>query len=160
MKDLAVNQPLPVYALRFRPMRMADLTSVVRNETRAYAFPWTPGIFADCITARYECWVAHREERVLGHGVLSVAAREAHILNVCIARDDQGRGYGRQLVEHLLRRARIRGADMVFLEVRPSNVVAGRLYESLGFNEIGIRRDYYPAPKGHEDARVLAMQLF
>jgi len=156
-----VNHALPQeQTLDFRPMHMDDLAAVLRNETRAYAYPWSPGIFADCLAARYDCWVARAGERIVGHGVLSIVAGEAHILNVCIARDHQGRGWGRALAEHLLARARRRGADMVFLEVRPSNRVAIRLYDSLGFNEIGVRPRYYPAAEGYEDAQVRALQLF
>ena len=156
---MASIEPTPVSGFQVRPMRIDDLERVVINETRAYAYPWTRGIFADCLNAGHECWVVVIARDVIGHGVLSVAAGEAHLLNVCVRRDDQGRGYGRQLVRHMLDRALARGADVVFLEVRPSNHVAGALYESLGFNEIGRRKDYYPAENGHEDARVLAIQL-
>jgi len=136
-----------------------DLEHVLVNETRSYAYPWTRGIFADCLKAGHECWVLMRRSAIIGHGVLSVAAGEAHLLNVCVRRDDQGQGLGRILVRHMLDRALARGAEVVFLEVRPSNYVAGALYESIGFNEIGRRKDYYPAAHGHEDARVMAMQL-
>jgi ribosomal-protein-alanine N-acetyltransferase len=145
--------------IELRPMCVDDLDHVVANETRSYAYPWTRGIFADCLNAGHECWVVQMSRDVIGHGVLSIAAGEAHLLNVCVRRDEQGHGYGRQLVRHMLDRALARGADVVFLEVRPSNHVAGALYESLGFNEIGRRKNYYPAAYGHEDARVLAIQL-
>ncbi len=96
---------------------------------------------------------------VIGHGVLSLVAGEAHLLNVCIRRDLQGKGHGRDLVCRMLETAKLREAEVVFLEVRPSNRVACQLCESLGFNEIGRRKDYYPAASGHEDAKVLALQL-
>lgn len=142
-----------------RPMVMADLDWVVENEVRAYAFPWTRGIFEDCIEANHECWVVCRQQRVIGHGILSLGAGDAHLLNVCIRRDDQGFGYGRELVQHMLERANERGAAAVYLEVRPSNRVAARLYESLGFRQVGSRKNYYPAHLGHEDARVLMLDL-
>lgn len=143
----------------FRPMDAADLERVIENEMRAYAYPWTRGNFTDCMKARNECRTVFLEDEIVGHGILSFGAAEAHLLNVCIRRDRQGHGYGRLLVEHMLERARLRAAEIVFLEVRPSNLVACRLYESLGFNEIGVRKNYYPAHVGHEDALVMALDL-
>lgn len=144
----------------FRIMAMTDLADVVRNEMRSYQFPWTAGIFADCIVgADNECWVVERDSTIIGHGVLSHGAGEAHLLNVCIVRDRQGRGCGRRLVEHLLDRARERRSAVVYLEVRPSNRVALALYASVGFREVGRRRDYYPAANGNEEACVMALVL-
>lgn len=142
-----------------REMCLTDLDDVMRNEVRSYAFPWTRGTFRDCLRASYECWVLMSGETIVGHGVLSAAAGEAHLLNVCVSRDRQGDGLGRVLVEHMIEVAERRHAEVVFLEVRPSNVVACKLYDSLGFNEIGRRRNYYPAHDGHEDALVLALQI-
>lgn len=145
--------------IAFRPMLAMDLDQVLENEIRSYQFPWTRGNFSDCLGARHECRVLLLDEVVAGHGILAFGAGEGHLLNVCVRRDQQGHGHGRALVVHMLERARGRGADMVFLEVRPSNVVALNLYRSLGFNEIGVRRDYYPAQAGHEDAQVMALDL-
>lgn len=142
-----------------RPMQEEDLDRVVANEVRSYAFPWTRGIFADCLKARHECWVACLDDDLIGHAVLSLGAGEGHLLNLCVRRDQQGRGYGRLLALHIIERAHIRGASALFLEVRPSNMVARALYRSLGFNEIGLRKNYYPSHVGHEDARVLALDL-
>jgi len=140
-------------------MADADLDQVLENETRSYAFPWTRGVFGDCLKSGHECWVAVRDHDLIGHGVLSIGAEEGHLLNVCVRRDQQGQGLGRQVVVHMLDRAKQRGARIVYLEVRPSNRVAAALYASLGFHEIGIRKDYYPAEFGNEDARVLALTL-
>lgn len=141
------------------PMTEADLPIVVKNERRSYTHPWTEGIFADCVRSGYECWLLVLAGRTVGHGVLSIAAGESHLLNVCVNPDYQGRGYGRIMVSWLLDRARTGGAERVYLEVRPSNEVAYALYENLGFNEIGRRRDYYPSIAGREDALVLAMEF-
>jgi len=146
-------------AVEFRPMSIHDLPTVLRNEQRSYSHPWTEGIFLDCLRAGYECWVVMRGERIVGHGILSSAAGESHLLNVCVNPDYQGQGHGRNLVQFMLDRAR-ENATIVFLEVRPSNLTAYKLYESLGFNEVGVRKDYYPAYVGREDALVLAMELF
>ncbi len=145
--------------MAFRSMRASDLDQVLENEERSYQFPWTRGNFSDCLAARHECRVLLRRTEVIGHGVLALGPQEAHLLNVCVRRDEQGRGYGRALVSHMLERAKRRGAEMIFLEVRPSNLVAISLYRSLGFNEIGIRKNYYPAQAGHEDAQVMALDL-
>ena len=145
--------------LMFRRMETDDFDAVLENETRSYQFPWTRGIFADCLRTGHECWVAEDDGDVVGHGILSLVAGEAHLLNVCVRRDVQGKGHGRELVCHMLDTARLREAEVVFLEVRPSNRAACVLYESLGFNEIGRRKNYYPAASGHEDAKVLALQL-
>lgn len=144
--------------LTFRKMRLGDVPQVLANERSSYDFPWSRGIFEDCLQARYQCWILERGRDVIGHGVLSLVAGEAHLLNVCIAQREQGRGHGRQLVLHLLDRARA-AADLVFLEVRPSNAVAVALYRSLGFNEVGLRKNYYPMRHGREDALVLALQF-
>ena len=97
---------------------------------------------------------------IVGYGLLSIAADEAHVLNVCAAPEEQGRGHGRRLLRALLQLARGRGAQRVFLEVRPSNPAAIALYHAEGFNEIGRRPRYYPAKAGREDAIVMAKELF
>ncbi len=147
--------------LEYRLVRMTqgDVPTVLKNERRAYSHPWTEGIFLDCVKSGYECWLFVLEGRNIGHGILSVAAGESHLLNVCVNPDYQGRGYGRALVEYMLGCAQRAGARSVFLEVRTSNVVAYQLYEDLGFNEVGLRRDYYPAFAGREDALVLAKEF-
>lgn len=146
---------------RFRPMREEDVPAVHDNERRAYSHPWTQGIFRDCLHSGYSCWIVEAGGGIVGHGVVSVAVGETHILNICIAPEWQGHGFGRQLLQHLLDVSRGHGALMAFLEVRPSNVTAIRLYESAGFGEVGRRRDYYPggAGGGREDAIVMALGL-
>ena len=144
---------------QMRPMRQADVEAVVAIEQRAYPFPWTAGIFRDCLRAGHHCWVLEAGGTIIGYGVLSAAAGEAHILNVCIDPDRQGAGLGRRLLRRLVDLARWHQAEQVFLEVRPSNPKAIALYRSEGFNEIGTRPNYYPAAKGREDAIVMAMAL-
>jgi ribosomal-protein-alanine N-acetyltransferase len=143
-----------------RPMREDDLVAVHAVEERAYEFPWTLGIFRDCLRSDYPAWVLEEDGVVLGYVLMSVAAGEAHILNVCVAPEHQGRGLGRKLVRAIMHVARGRGAERVFLEVRPSNAGAIALYHDEGFNEIGRRPRYYPARDGREDAIVMAMEIF
>lgn len=147
-------------ATSLRPMREEDLDEVIAIEQRAYPFPWTRGILRDCLRADYPAWVLIERGRIIGYGVLSIAADEAHILNICTAPEAQGRGHGRRLLRSLLQIARGRGVRRMFLEVRPSNPNAIALYHDEGFNEIGRRPRYYPAKDGREDALVMAMELF
>ncbi len=140
-------------------MVMADLPAVLEVEQQAYPWPWTLGIFRDCLRSGYECWVMELEQALAGYSVLSVAAGEAHLLNLCVAPAVQGRGLGRWLLEQTLNLARWHQVDTVFLEVRHSNRVARHLYEQAGFNEIGLRPGYYPAGQGREDAVVMARPM-
>ncbi len=140
-------------------MRGEDLPAVHALETASYEFPWTAGIFADCLRAGHPCWVLCVDGAVAGYGVLSIGAGEAHLLNLCIGPDWRGRGLGRHLLRRLLDIARWNGAQQVFLEVRPSNPVAHDLYVSAGFHEIGRRPRYYPAKDGREDAIVMTLEL-
>jgi len=144
---------------RFLPMRETDLDTVMRIEKITYPHPWTYGIFRDCLKAGYSCWLLEQNSVVLGYGVMSVAVGEAHILNICIHPQHQGQGLGRELMEYLLHLARRHNAATMFLEVRPSNIAACILYENLGFNEVGLRRNYYPDKNGREDALILALEL-
>lgn len=150
-----LNEP----RLELRAMHVDDLDEVSAIEAASYEFPWTHGIFRDCLRAGYECWVLMRADEVLGYSVLSVAAGEAHLLNACIAPEHQGRGCGRHLVKRMIEVARWHRVQRIFLEVRPSNSSAVVLYQSLGFNEIATRPNYYPAKHGREDAIVMAMEL-
>jgi ribosomal-protein-alanine N-acetyltransferase len=146
-------------ALRFRPMQEADLEEIMVIERRCYRYPWTRLIFNDCLRAGYCCWVCERQGVVEGYGVTSVAAGESHLLNLCVRPESQQQGIGRKLLLHLISLARRHNAEMMFLEVRPTNRAARSLYESMGFNELGSRREYYPADLGREDALILARVL-
>lgn len=145
-------------ALRFRPMRDADMDAVLKVEYAAFSHPWTRGVYQDALRS-YRCWLMFEGDQQVGHGVFYVAAGEAHLLNLTVKMENQGRGLGRRLLEWLMTQAREQGAEECFLEVRASNLVAYRLYEGYGFNEIGRRRDYYPAVGGREDALVMACPL-
>jgi len=143
----------------FRRMQADDLDSVAALEALAYEFPWSRAIFSDCLRAAYECVVLVDADAIIGYGVLSTAAGEAHVLNVCVEPSLHGRGHGRRIVRRLLDIARWHRAERVYLEVRPSNPRAIALYDSMGFNEFGRRPNYYPAKKGREDALVMAIEL-
>jgi [ribosomal protein S18]-alanine N-acetyltransferase len=145
--------------LIFRPMVEDDLPSIMRIEQEAYQFPWTETIFRDCLRVGYCCWTLESDDELVAHGVMSVAAGESHILNLCVHPDSQNIGLGKDMLSHLMEIARHHGAEMAFLEVRPSNEAAIRLYMSAGFDEVGIRNDYYPAESGREDALIMARNI-
>lgn len=150
-----VSLPAPL----LRPMHADDLEAVFAIEQAAYGYPWTLAIFHDCLRVGYVCIVCEDAHGVVGHGVMSVAVGECHLLNVCVHPDHQRRGLGHTMVEFLLGLARDRGARVALLEVRPSNLAAYKLYTGLGFDEIGLRKNYYPAARGREDAILLARDL-
>jgi ribosomal-protein-alanine N-acetyltransferase len=145
-------------AISFRPMTEADIESVLKVEYAAFSHPWTRGTFLDSIKS-YECWLMFEGSQQVGHGVINVIIDEAHLLNITVKPESQGRGLGLRLLEYLMQRAMQLKAGECFLEVRASNQSAYRLYERYGFNEIGRRRDYYPAVGGREDALVMACTL-
>lgn len=146
-------------AFRLRHMTEADLSQVMKVELTSYEFPWTKNIFLDCLRAGYCCLVLEDRDEIIGYGVMSMGGGEAHVLNLCVRGASRGRGYARRMLQELMRRARAAHADTLFLEVRPSNTHALALYVTEGFNEVGIRRGYYPAHGGREDALVLARIL-
>jgi ribosomal-protein-alanine N-acetyltransferase len=151
----AVLKPTPVLA----PMREQDLAEVMAIESVLYTHPWTRGNFADSLRAGYECRTYRVHGDLIGYFVLLAAAGEAHLLNLSIAEVHQRRGYGTALLNEATALARKLGAKNVFLEVRPSNRGAQELYYRYGFSKIAVRRDYYPARGGREDALVLSLAL-
>lgn len=148
---------LPEFQLR--PLGEADLPEVMLIEETAYEFPWTQGIFHDCLRVGYPCWVLEGDGRIDGYGVMMVGAGEAHILNICVRASERRKGHGRALLRHLLTEALLHNASSAYLEVRPSNHGAIRLYQLAGFAEVGYRRNYYPARVGREDALILARSI-
>ena len=142
-----------------RRLAEPDLPTVIELECAAYMFPWSIGIFRDCLRVGYTCRVLEAPEGVVGYGIMSMGAGEAHILNLCVRADLRGQGTGRRLLGWLLDAARSAGHGWAFLEVRPSNRPAILLYESLGFAPVGLRRGYYQAVGGREDAIVYRLDL-
>ncbi len=142
-----------------RAMTLTDLDEVMAIEEAIYIFPWTRGIFRDCLSVGYPCRVLQIDGRLQAYAILSIAAGEAHILTLCVNPDSRRRGYGELMLGDILQVAREYHVDSVYLEVRPSNQAAIRLYEKTGFQEIGIRPDYYPDEFGREDALVMALSL-
>ncbi len=142
------------------PMNESHLMLILEIERRAYAFPWTESIFRDCLRAGYSGWVLGTDSTgIVGYAMMSMAVGEAHVLNLSVDPQLHRRGYGRLLLNHLLHMARAAECTIALLEVRRSNMAALRLYENSAFQRIGLRKNYYPAVGGGEDAVVLERQL-
>ena len=145
--------------VEIRTMTYSDLKQVIVVEKKSYPHPWTPGIFRDCLRVGYTSWVMTLDKTVIGYGVVMLSPGEAHVLNICIDPEYQAKGLGRYLLHHLIKQSNRTDVDMILLEVRRSNVNAQRLYISEGFHELGVRKAYYPAEDGREDAIILAKYL-
>ncbi len=145
--------------VELRTMTYADLPGVIAVEKRAYPHPWTQGIFRDCLRIGYNAWVVTLDDAVIGYGIVMLSPGEAHILNICIDPEYQKKGLGRYLLRHLVNKSNNTDVDMILLEVRRSNEAAQQLYLSEGFHELGVRKAYYPAKGGREDAIILAKYL-
>lgn len=148
-----------ISSLVFQPMTGADLDAVMAIENRIYEFPWSRGNFSDSLDSGYRAWLARSGDELVGYGVVMLALDEAHLLNISVVPERQGRGLGSQLLEHLFDDVRRCGVVRMLLEVRPSNTSGLRLYDRYGFAEIGRRRGYYPVSSGREDAIVMARDL-
>jgi ribosomal-protein-alanine N-acetyltransferase len=143
----------------FRRMQPADLDIVAKIERTIYPFPWSRGNFRDCLKAGYDCWMLEVNETIAGYGVLLLGPGEAHLLNLSIKTEWQGYGLGRRLLQYFIRIAQASRAEVMLLEVRPSNPVARALYTSAGFKIVATRRGYYPAVAGREDAIIMEREL-
>lgn len=151
---------VPEAVWRLAPLHEDRLPEVLDIESRAYAFPWSAGIFRDCLKAGYSCWtVQPRGQSLQAYAVMSMAVGEAHILNLAVDPLRRRQGLARFLLSHLLQLARAAHTTIVLLEVRRSNKAAINLYHGFGFKQIGTRRNYYPSHDRREDAFVLALDL-
>lgn len=144
--------------IRFRAMAAADIELVLQIEQKAFSHPWSRGLYEDAL-GRYQCWVLERGDEHVGHAVMQYIVDEAHLLNIVIAVNQQGQGYGQMLLEFVLQQAVKQGSRECYLELRESNYAAYALYERAGFNELGRRANYYPAVSGREDAILMACPL-
>lgn len=154
---MSAVRSLDSYTLR--DMTAGDVAEVAAIEATSYLFPWSEGIFRDCLRVGYCCRVLCDGAHAVGYCIVSFGASEAHLLNLCIRSDLHGLGLGRYLLLHALDRAREAGVRTMYLEVRPSNRIALALYRTMGFVQVGHRRAYYRGQNGREDALVLALDL-
>jgi ribosomal-protein-alanine N-acetyltransferase len=144
---------------KLRVMTKGDLAQVAEIEKRAYRYPWSRGIFEDCLRVGYSCWVFETEGQIQAYAIMSLMLGECHVMNLSVEPAAQGQGIGRTVLRSLIELARQHRADTMLLETRPSNAAALNLYASEGFNEVGTRKAYYPAKRGREDAVILAKAL-
>ena len=142
------------------PLAVTDIDEMTAIENRVYPFPWTVGNFRDSFAAGDSVLGCREDGRLIGYFVLMRVIDEAHLLNISVDQDRQGAGYGLALLRHAVGLATDTGVTSLLLEVRPSNRRALTIYRRFGFQQIGVRRDYYPAPDGREDALVLRLSLF
>lgn len=144
---------------KFRDMALTDVDAVMEIEPHIYSHPWSRGNFVDSLNSGYSAWVLELNGEIIGYALMMMVLDEAHLLNLSIAKAYQKQGLGRLLLEHMMSVAQEKKAANMFLEVRPSNISAIALYENIGFNEMAIRRGYYPAPNGREDAVLMGLAL-
>ncbi len=142
-----------------RPMQMEDLEAVMQIEPTIYSHPWSRGNFSDSLQSGYSAWVMLQAQRIIGYALIMMVLDEAHLLNLSVAKSHQQQGLGRYLLAYMIAMARRHKAINLFLEVRVSNTSAITLYESMGFCEMAIRRGYYPAQQGREDAMLMGLAL-
>lgn len=154
-----MSAALDIADIVIRPMRSNDLPMVVGVESGAYEFPWSAGIFRDCLRVGYCCWVLERDHVIDAHCIMQIGGAKSHILNLCVRRGAQGLGLGRSLLTRLLEVARDQRAETALLEVRPTNGPARKLYAAMGFQEVGVRPAYYPDRDGREDGLILSKTL-
>ncbi len=145
--------------IEMQPMSESDIAEVLAIEYRVYPYPWGRGNFTDSMTSGYSCWVCRVGGELVGYFVLMLAVDDAHLLLISVAEKHQGTGLGSRLLQQAMRVGREGGAKVLLLEVRPSNEKALKMYRHFGFEQIGVRRGYYPAAQGREDALVLTHAL-
>lgn len=143
-----------------RDMTEDDLESVLRIEREVHAYPWTLGNFSDALRSKYICKVYESEtDGMLGYAVLMPAVDEAELLDIAIDAKHQRKGFGGKMLEELAALVRRANKRRMVLEVRASNEAAISLYRKSGFTDIGLRRDYYRAVNGREDAILMGRNL-
>lgn len=146
--------------LRIRSWRLPDIGLIAAIEQQAYPFPWPEGVLLDCFEAGHHGWVAAgRGGRVAAYAIVQTVLDEAHLLNICTAPDWQGQGVGRGMLRWVMSACRELGMERMLLEVRASNLPALHLYRTEGFVEDGVRKGYYPASGGREDAILMSRKL-
>ena len=135
------------------------LDSVLEIERESNPYPWTARNFSDCIEKGYYSMVLEDNERLVGFAIMAILSEESHLLNIGVNKDFRGSGFGEQILKKMIIAAEVMGSKKIILEVRVSNKIAYRLYEKLGFHEIGERKKYYRLPEGREDAYVMSKTL-
>jgi [ribosomal protein S18]-alanine N-acetyltransferase len=145
--------------LLIRQMTMDDIERVAQIEAANHHAPWPIEVFFDCLRVGYDCLVLEKNKTVIGYTILLKVLDEAHLLNITIDKTVQHQGYGHYFLSYLMDVACQQNMKYIFLEVRVSNIVARKLYEKLGFLKTGVRKEYYDAKAGREDAILYTLFL-
>ena len=149
----------PLISFLIRPMHEPDLDSIVRLEKQCYSHPWPTWLFRGALRTGMSCWVMEANNETIGYGIVQIKNSWGHLMNICVAPRYRGMGLGKKMTLHLLSEARQHHAAISWLEVRPNNHVAIRLYKSLGFRKTKMRKNYYPSRRGRLPAIVMARKL-
>ena len=145
--------------LVYRDLTEADLPDILKIERQSYEFPWSEQIFRDCINSDYSCIGVSLYDRLAGYMIVSNVLDESHLLNICLSENWRGQGVAGVMIDYLASELKLRKLKRLYLEVRPSNLRALALYNHKGFEIIGLRKDYYPAEGGREDAITMVLHL-
>ncbi|XQW84056.1 ribosomal protein S18-alanine N-acetyltransferase [Thalassotalea piscium] len=143
----------------FTTISQQQLPQLMVVENACHSHPWSEKTMLSCIGGRYFGSMLEHEQTVLGFYVGEYVAGEATLMDVCVSPEHQGKGYGKQLLNHFSEQAKSLGATQLFLEVRAKNISALMMYINSGFVEIGRRTGYYPSKIGYEDAIVMKKKL-
>jgi len=158
--SVAKDLTLSLESVTFRAMLGDDLRQVVQIERAATAFPWSLKNFQDCLKAGHQAWVfCNSDKEIIGFTIVQKVVDETHLLNICVRQQEQGQGLGRLILNAVIAYAKQISSVLIVLEVRRSNGRAQSLYSDAGFNEMSVRKDYYPAQQGREDAVLMGMDL-
>lgn len=145
-------------SIEFRPMTMADLDEVLVIERTSYRFPWSPGFFLQELqVACARSILAEVNGRIVGYVLYWVLPGALDIHNIAVHVDFRRQGVARLLLGRVLSQAKAQSATRVMLEVRKSNLLAQKLYESIGFLTTGIRKGYYS--DDGEDALAMTLEM-
>jgi len=146
--------------MKYRKMHQSDVAEALHIEQSANQFPWSKKNFDDCLKSKNQAWVFIDDAKgIQGYAIVQKVVDEAHLLNICVKPSAQGQGLGRSILNHVIDYAKSISSVLIVLEVRSSNKPAQKLYLSEGFNEMSVRKNYYPAKEGREDAVLMGLDL-
>ena len=146
-------------SLSYRGIRDDDIAAVALIEQDVYVFPWSAGNFRDSLLSGYQCWGCLMDGELIGYAIILLSLDEAHLLKLAVSRNWQSQGVGARFLNFVISESKRMGCEMLYLEVRPSNAIGRRLYDRFGFQQLGLRRHYYPATTGREDALFLGLNI-
>ncbi len=146
--------------MNYREMDSNDILDIVSIEQDANQFPWSTKNFEDCLKANNHAWVfLNDSDEIIAYTIVQKVVDETHLLNICVKPSVQGNGLGREVLNHVIDFANSISSVLIVLEVRSSNQRAQQLYLQSGFNEMSVRKNYYPAKEGREDAVLMGLDL-